>query len=139
MLEIGFGFVELTLVPNRRAVTVLESTGFPPRSSHVKRSGPTGTVSDSLGSCRKCGTAFNGAWRSQKKIGTACNALTPDNLSNGRKETMMAKNKRDKHVTGELVRFQPATEVTVIAPSSCVVGKFPEETQNMSTGDGAPV
>ena len=39
--------------------------------------------------------------------------------------------KRDQTVTGELVQFQPATEVTVLPPNSGVVGKFLEDTQNM--------
>ena len=43
----------------------------------------------------------------------------------------MAKNRKDQAVTGELVPFQPVTEITVMPPSSGVVGKFLEDTQNM--------
>jgi hypothetical protein len=43
----------------------------------------------------------------------------------------MAKNKRDQAITGELVQFQPTTEVTVLPPNSGVVGQFLQDTQNM--------
>ncbi len=43
----------------------------------------------------------------------------------------MAKNRKDQAVTGELVQFQPATEVQVLPPNSGVVGQFLQDTQNM--------
>ena len=43
----------------------------------------------------------------------------------------MAKNRKDQSVTGELVAFQPQTDMTVLPPNSGVVGKFLEDTQNM--------
>jgi len=43
----------------------------------------------------------------------------------------MAKSRKDQGVTGELVQFQPSSEITVMPPSSGVVGKFLEDTQNM--------
>ncbi len=43
----------------------------------------------------------------------------------------MAKSRKDQAITGELVQFQPATEMTVLPPNSGVVGKFLEDTQNM--------
>jgi hypothetical protein len=39
--------------------------------------------------------------------------------------------KRDQAVTGELVQFQPATDVQVLPPNSGVVGQFLQDTQNM--------
>jgi len=43
----------------------------------------------------------------------------------------MAKSRKDQAVSGELVQFQPATEVQVLPPSSGVVGQFLQDTQNM--------
>ena len=43
----------------------------------------------------------------------------------------MAKSRKDQSITGELVQFQPATEVTVLPPNSGVVGQFLQDTQNM--------
>ncbi len=43
----------------------------------------------------------------------------------------MAKNKRDQVVTGELVQFQPANEVQVLAPTSGAMGQFLQDTANM--------
>ena len=43
----------------------------------------------------------------------------------------MAKNRKDQSVTGDLVPFQPASEVQVLPPDSGVVGKFLEDTHNM--------
>ena len=43
----------------------------------------------------------------------------------------MAKNRKDHDLSGDLVPFQPATDVTVVPPNSGVVGKFLEDTQNM--------
>ena len=43
----------------------------------------------------------------------------------------MAKNRKDQAITGELVQFQPTTEMTILPPNSGVVGKFLEDTQNM--------
>ena len=43
----------------------------------------------------------------------------------------MAKNRKDQAITGELVQFQPPSEVQVLPPNSGAVGKFLEDTQNM--------
>ena len=43
----------------------------------------------------------------------------------------MAKSKKEQSMTGELVQFQPATEVTVLPPNSGVMGQFLQDTQNM--------
>ena len=43
----------------------------------------------------------------------------------------MAKQKDPKRSVSELVAFQPISTVTVLPPSSGVVGQFLEETQNM--------
>ncbi len=43
----------------------------------------------------------------------------------------MAKSRKDQGVTGELVPFQPASEVQVLPPDTGVVGQFLEDTQNM--------
>ena len=43
----------------------------------------------------------------------------------------MAKNRKDQAITGELVQFQPTTELTVLPPNSGVVGEFLKNTQDM--------
>ena len=43
----------------------------------------------------------------------------------------MAKNRKDQAITGELVQFQPSSEMTVLPPNTSVVGEFLEDTQNM--------
>ncbi len=43
----------------------------------------------------------------------------------------MAKGKRDQTITGELVQFQPTTDLTVLPPNSGAVGEFLKSTQDM--------
>ena len=43
----------------------------------------------------------------------------------------MARSKKDQAITGELVQFQPTTELTVLPPNSGVVGEFLKSTQDM--------
>ena len=43
----------------------------------------------------------------------------------------MAKSRKDQAITGELVQFQPTTELTVMPPNSGVVGEFLKSTQDM--------
>ena len=43
----------------------------------------------------------------------------------------MAKSRKDQAIIGELVQFQPTTELTVLPPNSGVVGEFLKNTQDM--------
>ncbi len=43
----------------------------------------------------------------------------------------MAKSRKDQAITGELVQFQPTTELSVVPPNSGVVGEFLKSTQDM--------
>jgi hypothetical protein len=48
-----------------------------------------------------------------------------------KEDTTMAKSRKDQAITGELVQFQPTTELTVLPPNSGVVGEFLKSTQDM--------